>query len=286
MRRGSEPLINYAGAMNSHAPRRKNVIAVLIATTAALFARAWLQITLVDAGYENSHAADLAYLVVPPILFLLLVPALLQDRKFLQQKFDMSRLTIAEIASAIGIGFALRLAWWAQLVAGISFGIYRNQGPNVAKVPEFLFDCPAPGVLTLGFLVMVILVPLIEEVTHRGYIQSALYRQPAVIAILVSAALFTLFHPPSNWMFVFSAGVVFGIQFLRSRSLWPSLLTHATVNGLIQIDWRCLHGNWNPPAVMLPMIKTGAIATIVLALSIVAIVILLMSGHRGAKAPR
>lgn len=286
MRGGSGPLVHYAGAMKSHAPAPRNVAAVLIATAAALVARAWLQIAMIDAGYESSHAGDLAYLAIPPVLLVLLFPVLLQDKAFLRQVFDISHVTAKMLLAAIAIGLILRLAWWAQLVAGISFGVYRDHEDNVGNGPEFVFDCPEPGILALGFLVMAMLVPLIEELTHRAYVLSALRRQPAPLAIVISATLFTIFHPPSNWLFVFVAGLVLGVQFWQTRSLWSSITTHATINGLIQFDWRCLHGSWNPAVERLPMVRTGTVAIVVLAICIVVIVVSLAKGHRGAVAPR
>ena len=41
---------------------------------------------------------------------------------------------------------------------------------------------------------------------------------------------------------VFLMGVVLGTQFWNTRTLWTTIVTHATYNGLVQFDWRCLTG--------------------------------------------
>jgi len=74
---------------------------------------------------------------------------------------------------------------------------------------------------------------------------------------------------------------VFGIQYWKSGSLWPSLISHATVNALIQLDWRCLNGQWNPPAGALPLWQVGVPAALVLLVaSASAILLSLKKVHR------
>jgi len=267
-------------------PAHRHVVAVLIALTAALIARSWLQVTLRDSGLDRLYAADLSYLVVPPVLLFLLLPVLRESKDGLRSLFDPSDLTMRFALNAIAIGLLIRLTWWCQLIAGISFGIYSGTAPNAAVEPLFEFRCPPLHVLALGFLVMAILVPITEEVLHRGFVQSALYRYGPCAAIIGSAGVFSVFHPPSNWGFVFFAGLVFGTQYWITKSLWSSLITHATINGLIQIDWRCLRGQWNPPASEGPLVVPGAIAGLLLATCVAAIFAVLWQMHRGDVSPR
>ena len=159
------------------------------------------------------------------------------------------------------IGLLLRMIAWCQIVAGVSFGIYSSDDVNTLVGPVFKFQCATPEIILLGILVMAILVPVIEEVVHRGYVLSALRRRGFIVSVLVSAIVFTVFHRMSSWSFVFLAGLVFGVQYWYTRSLWASLISHATINGLIQIDWRCLSGQWNPRAEDIPVLIPGIIAT-------------------------
>jgi len=268
--------------MPAQAPATTNVIAVLIAMVAALFARSWLQVALLQDGYEQLYAADLSWLVVPPVLVVLLLPVLTKDRQFLKQQFRRTDLDLHVVLTAVAIGVLLRMSWWSQLVAGISFGIYQSEDPFAVAGPVFSFACPPPPVLFLGLFVMAVMVPLVEELTHRAYVQTALNRFGPIVAVAGSAVVFTVLHKPGGWEFVFVGGIVFGTQYLLTGSLWSSLITHATVNGLAQLDWRCLNGQWNPHSSVLPLWDTGSIAVTVLLTTVVGIACLLYSSrHRG-----
>lgn len=263
--------------MEANRPATKNVIAVIVATTAALFARSWLQLELLQDGLQKDYAADLSYLVVPPILLVLLLPVVRQDKVFLVKQFRPSMLSPSIILRAVAVGTLLRVLWWSMTITGVAFGIFRNDDPSAIEGPLFSFQCPPAQVALVGFLVMAVMVPIVEEVTHRAYVQSSLRRRGPVTAIAASATVFAILHPPSNWSFTFVGGVVFGIQYWNSRSLWPSLISHATYNSLVQVDWRCLHGIWNPPISELPLWRIAMPATGMLVFATILIVCLMRS---------
>ena len=73
--------------MASHTISRTTLVAVLVATLAALTGRSWLQIQLTQGGMESQVAADLAYLVVPPTLALLLFPLWRSEKTYLKNQF-------------------------------------------------------------------------------------------------------------------------------------------------------------------------------------------------------
>ena len=272
--------------MDSRPPTLKHAVAVILALAAALLARSWLQVALRAGDVDKLYAADLSYLVVPPILILLLFPVLQANRVGLRRQLDTAHVGAGLVLSAIGLGVLLRLAWWCQLAAGISIGIYSNEGPYTAVKPVFDFQCPPVYAAFLGAIVMAALVPVIEEVVHRGFVQSALYRYGPATAIVGAAAVFTVLHPPGSWGFVFSAGLMLGVQYHITKSLWSSLISHATINALIQLDWRCLRGEWNPPATELPLIESFAVALILFFVCIGSIVAVLVKMHRGDISPR
>lgn len=253
-------------------PSGKNAIAVIVASTAALFARSWLQMELLREGLQKDHAADLSYLVVFPLLLVLMLPMLRLDKAFLLEQFRPSTLSLSTVLRAIAVGMLIRVLWWSMTIAGVAFGVYRDNDPFAIEGPLFWFQCPPAKVALVGFLVMVIMIPIVEEVTNRAYVQSSLHRGGPVVAIAVSATVFAIFHPPSHWLFTFVAGVVFGIQYWNSQSLWPSLISHATFNGLVQVDWRCLHGIWNPPISDLPLWRIGIAATAMLLIATILVV--------------
>ena len=282
---GDRGFANMPAVDNNTVPRI-HVIAALVALTAALIARALVQLEFREAGFTHAFAADLSYLVVPPILVMLLFPVLCRGRDQLLRQLAPARCNRQMLVIALVIGVLLRLAWWCHVIAGVALGIYQDDGISQAAGPEFTFQCPSLPILATGVLVMAILVPIVEETIHRGVVQSYLQGFGPVFAITGSAAVFTVYHPPGSWGFVFLAGIVFGTQYWITRSLLPSIITHATVNGLIQLDWRCLQGQWNPPVSELPYASIAAVAATILVICGVLIITLLIQMHRGENSPR
>ena len=260
----------------------RQLLAIILALVLALVVRAWLARVLPAYGLENPDARYLAYLVVPPILLVMLAPVLVGHRAFLRRLFSPRRLTLRLALAAIALGVATRVVWWSQLVARVSLGATAGGDPAAIAGPAFAWSCPPMPSLVLGLLVMAMLVPLVEETLHRGLLQSALMHAGALPAILISASIFTVFHPPSSYGFVFFMGLVLGVQFWVTGSLWTTVTTHATYNGLIQLDWRCLQGRWNPPPDSVPLLVPGISALVTLVVACLLVGALLQYQRAGA----
>ena len=100
---------------------------------------------------------------------------------------------------------------------------------------------------------------------------------------MISAMVFALLHNFSSVPYAFIAGLVLGVQFWRAASLWPSLITHSTVNSISILDWQCLTGRWNPSAIELPLLTPALIASILIALCTAALMYLLREKATEAK---
>ena len=266
----------------------RQLLLIILGQAFALMAQAWLSRALQAQGYEQALAHYLAYLVVPPILLIMLAPVLFEHRDFLLRLFRRNALTLRLVLAAVALGLLARVAWWAQLVVRIAFGITVNDDPQALAGPVFSWGCPPLPSLALGLLVMAVLIPIMEETVHRGFLLSAFLHRGALPAILISSLLFTVFHTPSSYGFVFLMGILLGVQFRVTGSLWATTITHATYNGLTQFDWRCLRGQWNPPADSLPLLFPGIAALLTLVAAMLGIVLLLRyqaAGARSAPAP-
>jgi ABC-2 type transport system permease protein len=81
--------------------------------------------------------------------------------------------------------------------------------------------------------------PLFEEFIFRGLVFQGLRRTTRpMLAIVGSAALFALVHPPIAVIPVFGRGVAAAISFDRSRLFWAAVVTHAVYNGCILLmNW-------------------------------------------------
>ena len=77
---------------------------------------------------------------------------------------------------------------------------------------------------------------------------------------------------------------IMGAQFWLTGTLWASVITHASYNGLTLLDWRCLHGQWNPTPESLPQFVPGMLSLAALAVALLLIVALLRWQRAGALA--
>ena len=125
----------------------------------------------------------------------------------------------------------------AALVIPMSRGVMGLQSRFIPS-PEGLFSQLADPVEHLGLVAVLLLVAvspgIVEELVFRGLFLGLLRRvSPARTAILASAAFFALIHL-SVFRFAptFLVGVVLALLVVRGGSIFPSMLTHATYNGL------------------------------------------------------
>lgn len=91
------------------------------------------------------------------------------------------------------------------------------------------------GALSLALLLFTgaVLGPIGEELVFRGVIASALDRYGAWVAVLGSAALFAVVHGPSVILLdAFMVGILTGIVFRMSGSIWPAIVLRVVYNGL------------------------------------------------------
>ena len=96
----------------------------------------------------------------------------------------------------------------------------------------------------LRILGTVMLVPVIEELLFRGYVQARLDRGTALsrlVAIVVSAGLFALMH--DRWIAAALAGAVFSLLYMSGGRLADAIAAHASSNAVIAAValWR---GDW------------------------------------------
>jgi membrane protease YdiL (CAAX protease family) len=258
-------------------------VAIVIFQVAALFARAFLEIRLIDSGEPPPFAQDLSYLVVPPILIILMYAILRRHGSYLRALLRRQDLTVRLIAASVLLGFALRISFWGGLISFISFGVLRNTDPNAVVGPVISFGCPDSDVLALSFLVMSFLVPMIEEIINRGLILQTLLRRGRLFALILSSVLFALMHDPHAIAVAFLMGLFLGVQMINCKTLWGPLITHATYNAMAILGWECVRAQWNPiestPAVM----GTGSIAAALAVMGIaLSIIVVQRNEHRGA----
>jgi len=253
---------------------RVPILALLLFEMFALFCRSWLQVELTELGYGERRARDLSYFVVPVILVALGFPVLRAHRAFLATMLAPRRVTLRLLLTGLAIGVLMRIAWWCQLVAGVSLGIVRDPDPGAIVGPMFVFSCPPVSTLLLYLLVMSVLVPVIEETISRGFYLHGLLALGKTTAATASSVLFAIMHDPEALPSAFAMGLVLAMLVLHAGSLWPAIAAHATYNGLIALDWICLRGVWNPESVTPVGQLIGLAAATLFLLSVLAVMLL------------
>lgn len=89
----------------------------------------------------------------------------------------------------------------------------------------------------VGFLAVVAVAPVVEELIFRGLMVNRLSRvMPGWLAVVLAAAVFGACHGHPVWFgYAFVLGCVFGFIDLRAGSIWPSILGHMVFNSFSQI---------------------------------------------------
>ncbi len=99
-------------------------------------------------------------------------------------------------------------------------------------IPEFTMS----NILTL-FIVMFVFVSLAEELIFRSVLQTSLENNFGMLkGLLLATVVFAVMHAdkgPVEFVFVFSAGLLIGYIFQRTRSLFFITIIHGTINVLI-----------------------------------------------------
>ncbi len=90
----------------------------------------------------------------------------------------------------------------------------------------------SPFSIAAGLLAVGVAAPIAEETLFRGFILGGLRRRLGTLgALIVSAAIFTLPHlPVTIYPAIFELGLLLGLLFVQTKSLWPGILLHAAFN--------------------------------------------------------
>lgn len=127
-------------------------------------------------------------------------------------------------------------------------------------------------------LCTVIIAPLCEEVIFRGFLLKPLRKYGDLTAILISAAIFALFHGNVDQLaYALISGIFLGIITVRSNSILPSIILHSANNLIVSVISYMpegIFGQEHTEAVTTLQQVMGIIMTAVIPLGIIAAVIL------------
>lgn len=134
---------------------------------------------------------------------------------------------------------------WVAAASPVLFVFSDALSQTYSRLP---FVEPDPGSVidpytksAAGWLLMVLLVvviaPVLEEFTFRGWLQRPLERRiGAAAAITVSAMLFAIIHGEPTWLLVYAVvGGLFGVAVRVTGSIWAGVILHAVHNAGVLI---------------------------------------------------
>jgi membrane protease YdiL (CAAX protease family) len=256
----------YTWSIYGNAWSQKLVVLVLTASLAlALWqkARDALPYLLDPAAAPPARVSTSDGLIAATAFFILQGIAILifsEDPK----KLDMPAVTIAFGLAGLLVYGLMRLVYWRARTAGVPVilrGVDLNMSLRAAAPAAALACLAGLAYLTLMrqtpwwpeiakaataaanqqawvFGLAVVAAPLCEEFIFRGLIYGGLRRSmSAVPAMLASAAIFAVIHPPLSMLPVFVLGVCAAWTYERSKTLLAPMLVHAVYNAAV-LCWR------------------------------------------------
>ncbi len=248
----------YTWSIYSNVWSQKLVVMVLIASMAlALWqkARDALPYLLDPAAAPPSRVSTADGLIAATAFFILQGLLLL-----IFGKSDLRAMTIAFGVSGVVIYLLMRYLYWRSKAAGVPV-ILRGMDAGVALRSAVIAAAAACAVGAAYLLAIqhtalweellkagpklvggrgwvlalaVVAAPLCEEFIFRGLIYGGLRRSmKAPQAMLMSAAVFAVVHPPLSMLPVFVLGLCTAWTYERSKTLLAPMLVHATYNAVI-----------------------------------------------------
>lgn len=119
------------------------------------------------------------------------------------------------------------------LMAYLNSFIFPVSSDTTAEI--FGFEFSEPYMLALNLISTAIVPAFVEELLFRGMIISNLKPYSKNAAILISAVTFSLMHQnPMQLLYAFAAGIVFGIVYVETDSIWCCIAIHF-VNNFISV---------------------------------------------------
>ena len=146
----------------------------------------------------------------------------------------------ADLPRSFGLAFALlgfSLGTMLLLIAGVTSAFPHLLAHFTENSPDFIVTTRGgvDPVATVGLIASAVLfAPPCEELLFRGFLLSRwTVRFGALGGVLLSAALFGSLHFALSPFGAFALGIVAAVLALRTRSLWPGIVTHATINATV-----------------------------------------------------
>lgn len=147
-------------------------------------------------------------------------------------RYSFWRTKAQGVPKVFGRGLAAALAWGLGLGAGAA--VFGCAGVFVLRHAGVLAHAAAPQNRAWLLVLGVLAAPLFEEFIFRGLVFGGLRRSMRLApAMLASAAIFAIVHPPQSMLPVFALGLCSAYAYERGKTLLAPMLVHACYNGAV-----------------------------------------------------
>lgn len=172
----------------------------------------------------DDHGALVFQLVFSTLMFSLpyLVTVWMQGRRF-REVVNFEKPDRARFLPVVLIGFSFCMI---ANVVGTAFTQFLSNLGLTADMPDLPMPRDWSGVC-LAFLAIAVEPALMEEFALRGVVLGSLRRYSDGAAVLISAILFAAMHGNLEQIpFAFLVGVVLGVAYVKTGSLWTGVCIH------------------------------------------------------------
>ncbi len=152
----------------------------------------------------------------------------------------------------------------------------RNMEQSASEVTAVLLGSESWTEMLLSVLIVGVLAGFSEELFFRGALQQTLYRRRPIIAVWMTALVFSILHF-QFYGFVprLLLGAYFGLLLMWTHSLWPGILAHILNNSVTVVaSWGVIRGYWTEQQCNIGVGGTTADITIAIVSALLTLAIL------------
>lgn len=140
---------------------------------------------------------------------------------------------------SLGVRSTVVRFWIAAVMIGITawyVDLRIVEQLHLHSEPERLEEIVAASPLPATLIVLALLPAIGEELLFRGVLARALVVRSAILAIVVSAVVFSAYHlNPVQMAGTFPLGLALGVLAVRSHSIVPGMITHVLNNAIVLV---------------------------------------------------
>ena len=196
----------------------------------ALISIIFLSIGMIWVAYQWPTLTNFA-MIFYEFLFIIPVLVILFIKKAAINTLGLRRVSLENLALGCGLLFGAYMLIMVHNMLLMSFGV-APQGEYLLE----LFNGEDGGEGRMGVLVIaaVVIAPFAEEIFFRGFIFGGLRTKYGwKKAAIFSAGVFAIIHMQLVMLVpAFLLGFLFAYLYERSKSIWPGVILHFTVNSL------------------------------------------------------